>query len=146
MVKQALTISFEKTTGNTTGERRFELAISNTGASHYVPTGTPDRHLTVLLRVLDAQGNALKEENHMLKRTVMRRPFIIDLWDTRLPRGEQRRYDLTFSDQQQAATIEAVVRYHLLDEKRRRRIGYENKEPIAYDVFRQRLSLTETKP
>jgi len=28
-----------------------------------------------------------------------------------------------------------------LDEKRRKQIGYENKEPIAYEVFRQKLSL-----
>jgi hypothetical protein len=27
------------------------------------------------------------------------------------------------------------VRYHLLDEKRRARIGYENREPIAYEVY-----------
>jgi hypothetical protein len=37
--------------------------------------------------------------------------------------------------------VEAVVRYHLLDEKRRKRIGYDNKEPIAYDVFRQTIPL-----
>jgi len=37
--------------------------------------------------------------------------------------------------------VEAVVRYHLLDETRRRRIGYENQEPIAYEVFRQRLAI-----
>jgi hypothetical protein len=33
------------------------------------------------------------------------------------------------------------VRYHLLDEKRRKRIGYENKAPIVYEVFRQTLAL-----
>ncbi len=143
MVKQALTISFEETAGVAAGEHRFELAITNSGAAHYVPTGTPDRHLTVQLRLLDAKGKVLKEEDHLLKRTVMWRPFIIDLWDTRLPHGEQRSYHLAFPDQQQAVAVEAVVRYHLLDEKRRQRIGYENKEPIAYDVFRQRLPVTE---
>lgn len=142
MVKQALTISFE----GTADEHRFQLAITNSGAAHYVPTGTPDRHLTVQLRVLDAQGNVLKEESHLLKRTVIWRPFIIDLWDTRLPRGERRNYNLTLSDPEQAFAVEAVVRYHLLDEKRRRRIGYQNREPIAYEVFRQRLPVTRTGP
>jgi len=144
MVKQALTISFEETADNAAGEHRFELAITNSGAAHYVPTGTPDRHLTVQLRLFDAQDNVLKEQDHLLKRTVMWRPFIIDLWDTRLPRGERRSYQLVFSDRQQAVTVEAVVRYHLLDEKRRQRIGYENKEPIAYEVFRQQLPVTAT--
>lgn len=142
MVKQALTISFEKTAD----EHRFQLAITNSGAAHYVPTGTPDRHLTVQLRVLDVQGNVLKEESHLLKRTVMWRPFIIDLWDTRLPRGERRSYNLTLPDPEQAFAVEAVVRYHLLDEKRRRRIGYQNREPVAYEVFRQRLLVTRTGP
>lgn len=142
MVKQALTISFE----GTADEHRFQLAITNSGAAHYVPTGTPDRHLTVQLRVLDAQGNVLKEKSHLLKRTVIWRPFIIDLWDTRLPRGERRNYNLTLSDPEQAFAVEAVVRYHLLDEKRRRRIGYQNREPIAYEVFRQRLPVTRTEP
>lgn len=142
MVKQALTISFE----GTADEHRFQLAITNSGAAHYVPTGTPDRHLTVQLRVLDAQGNVLKEESHLLKRTVIWRPFIIDLWDTRLPRGERRNYNLTLSDPEQAFAVEAVVRYHLLDEKRRQRIGYQNREPIAYEVFRQRLPVTRTGP
>ena len=88
----------------------------------------------------------LKEESHLLKRTVMWRPFIIDLWDTRLPRGEKRNYNLAFSDPEQAFAVEAVVRYHLLDERRRRRIGYQNKEPIAYEIFRQRLPVTRTGP
>jgi len=144
MVKQALTISFEETAANVAGEHHFELAITNSGAAHYAPTGTPDRHLTVQLRLLDAQGNVLKEEDHLLKRTVLWRPFIIDLWDTRLPRDERRSYHLVFSDQEQAFAVEAVVRYHLLDEKRRQRIGYENKEPIAYEVFRQQLPVTTT--
>ena len=38
-------------------------------------------------------------------------------------------------------SVEAVVRYHLLEESRRRRIGYENSEPIAYDVFRETIEL-----
>jgi len=33
------------------------------------------------------------------------------------------------------------VRYHLLDESRRKRINYKNTTPIAYDVFRQNISL-----
>jgi hypothetical protein len=42
-----------------------------------------------------------------------------------------------------ATAVEAVARYHLLDEARRKRIGYENKEPIDYEVFRQQIALPE---
>ena len=92
--------------------------------------------------LFDGNDMIVKEKRYVIKRTVMWRPFIIDLKDTRLPYLDPRDYTLEFSDQDGAVMIEAVVRYHLLDEQRRRRIGYENQEPIAYDVFRQRLPVT----
>ena len=75
------------------------------------------------------------------RRNIRWRLFIIDLKDTRLPRGQPRSYDIEISDSQKAVSVEAVVRYHLLDEKRRKRIAYENKTPIAYDVFRKKITL-----
>ena len=142
-VKQALDIRFTETGDQAADRRAFALDLTNVGAAHYLPTGTPDRHLTVRLRVLDAAGQTLAEENHSLKRTTMWRPFIIDLWDTRLPRGQPRSYriDVPAAGKSAPVAVEAVVRYHLLDEARRARIGYENKEPISYEVFRSRLAL-----
>jgi hypothetical protein len=43
-----------------------------------------------------------------------------------------------------ASIIDAEVRYHLLDEARRKRIDYKNKEPINYPVFQQQLRLVKT--
>jgi hypothetical protein len=37
------------------------------------------------------------------------------------------------------AAVEAIMRYDLLNERRRKRIGYENEIPIAYEVFCQTL-------
>lgn len=141
MVKKGLAITLVKTPPTAEGKRSVTLTLTNVGAAHYIPTGTPDRHLSVNLRLLDQNGKTIKEAHHILKRTVMWRPFIIDLWDTRLPRGEARRYKLDIPDKDESFTVEAVVRYHLLDEKRRKRIGYKNQEPISYEVFRQRLSI-----
>jgi hypothetical protein len=137
MVKKALTIKFTESNN----KQMFTLTIENTGAAHYVPTGTPDRHLTVELRVLDRQNNVLNENINFIKRTVMWRPFIVDLKDTRLARGQPRSYNIELAKLDTAVSVEAVVRYHLLDEKRRKRIGYENKTPIAYKVFRQKIML-----
>ena len=36
---------------------------------------------------------------------------------------------------------EAVIRYHLLDEKRRKRISYENITPIDYEIFKKQIML-----
>lgn len=64
--------------------RQAHLELTNIGADHFLPTGTPDRHLTIHFALLDAAGNVVKEKSFTLKRTIIWRPFIIDLWDTRL--------------------------------------------------------------
>ncbi len=146
MVKQGLDIRFAEI-GAGADRRAFALTLTNVGAAHYLPTGTPDRYLTVNLRVLDRDGHALEEQQHTLKRTTMWRPFIVDLWDTRLPRGQPRTYRIEFpaASTPAPAAVEAVVRYHLLDEARRARIGYDNTEPIAYEVYRSRIALRTTQ-
>lgn len=142
MVKRGLTIELiEQTT--LVNKRRFVLTITNTDAAHFLPTGTPDRHLSIELRVLNKSGNVLQEDREVLKRTVMWRPFIVDLWDTRLQPHQPRDYALHLDTAKTptASAVEAVVRYHLLDEARRRRIGYQNAEPISYEVYRARIAL-----
>jgi len=144
MVKKGLTITLKETgKSGTAGTRSFTLSITNTGAAHYIPTGTPDRHLTVKLRALTQQGEVVKERNEILKRTVMWRPFIIDLWDTRLRPKETREYSIELSKNMLDTTtvIDARVDYHLLDESRRQRINYLNKQPIHYPVFQQHIQL-----
>jgi hypothetical protein len=141
MVKSALSVAFEEVSRAPDRSRLFQLTISNTGAAHYVPTGTPDRHLTVRFRVRDARGMVLQEQDHTLVRSVMWRPFIVDLRDTRLPRGQPRRFQLEVPGEGAAASVEVEIRYHLLAESRRRRIGYANTTPIDYPVFRQRVLL-----
>lgn len=137
-VRSALTASFSDSFA-TGGGRIAELVLKNTGATHFLPTGTPDRHLTVNLRALDADGRVLRETADTLERTILWRPFIVDLWDTRLARGAPRRFTLELPAG--AATIEAQVRYHLLAESRRKRIGYQPAEPISYPVFEERRSI-----
>lgn len=138
MVKSGLDVHFNI---GTSANHRATLTLTNTGAAHYFPTGTPDRHLTVTLRALDSAGAVLDEEQWTLKRTVMWRPFIVDLWDTRLPRHEARTYALDIGAR--TVAVEAEVRYHLLDEARRERIGYRNTQPIDYAVYRERMVVTQ---
>jgi len=141
MVKKALTITFVEQQQLSKNKRLFILTITNTGAAHFVPTGTPDRYLSVQLKVLDENNTVIEKNSNSIKRTVMWRPFIIDLSDTRLPRWQPRTYQIDISDNKNAASVEALVRYHLLDDSRRDRIKYENSTPISYDVFRQKITL-----
>lgn len=93
--------------------------------------------------MLDAQGKVLESEQAKLKRTVMWRPFIVDLWDTRLPRSETRRYSIDVpANRTLSAGVEAQVHYHLLNEARRKRIGYDNTTAIHYPDFQKQLPIT----
>jgi len=125
------------------GRSSFTFTLTNVGTAHFLPTGTPDRHLTLELRLLDGKGKVLKEKIHVMKRYILWRPFIVDLKDTRLAYGQPRTFEFSFKPDRKdpPSALEVMVRYHLLDEKRRKRIGYENKEPIAYPVYRKRIAL-----
>lgn len=140
MVRKSIDVRFERVPDDL---GRFRLTLTNVGAAHYVPTGTPDRHLTVTVHLLNGQNEVLAQEEQIIKRTVLWRPFIMDLWDNRLSPGLPWVKDFNFSGAELgwAWTAEAVVRYGLVEEARRTRIGYENKEPMSYEVFRKRLSL-----
>lgn len=139
-VKRALDIKFEQMT---TDRHRFRLTLTNVGAAHYVPTGTPDRHFTLNVRLLDKNGKIITEEVHVIKRTVMWRPFIIDLKDNRLPPGKPRHHEFNYSKREldDAVVVEAIVRYGLVDKKRLKRINYKGKEALSYEIFRKRLML-----
>ena len=141
MVKKALSIKFAEQQTSNGKQRSFALTIANTGAAHYVPTGTPDRYLLVQLRVLDKDGNILTEKTEKLIRTVMWRPFIVDLWDTRLPRWQPETFSIDVTNINKAVTVEAVVRYALVGERRRKRIAYNNTTPVSYDVYRNKILL-----
>jgi len=141
MVKRGLKASFKASPGVSPGKRSFVLRLTNVGAAHYLPTGTPDRHLMVTLRVLDKRGKILKEETHTLQRNFIWRPFIVELEDTRLRRWQPRNYRLDTSDTANAALVEAVVGYYLVAETRLKRIGYVNEEALAYEVFHKQIPL-----
>jgi hypothetical protein len=143
MVKRGLEAVLREAPSSSPDKRSFRLTLTNTGAAHYLPTGTPDRHLAVSLRLLDRDGRVLREENHVLKRSILWRPFIVELWDTRLPRWQPRVFDFAFAPASNptAGAVEAEVRYGLVEEPRRLRIGYENKEPVTYEVSRTSVAL-----
>ncbi len=67
----------------------------------------------------------------------------MELTDNRLPYETPRefKFDIDRSQLKGSVVLEVKVRYHLLDETRRRRIGYQNQEPISYTIFEARRSV-----
>ena len=142
-VQQALSVDVDLR-ARPDGRRVATVTLTNVGADHYLPTGTPDRHLTLELELRSAEGRVLLRREHALERVILWRPIIVDLWDTRLPAKEPRTYELEFpvDAATSPATLDVRVRYHLLGEARRKRIGYENLEPISYLIYEQRVPVS----
>jgi len=61
MVKKAFTAKLVEELLPDSGKRTFKFTLVNVGAAHYLPTGTPDRYLTVRLAVFDKDGGIIKE-------------------------------------------------------------------------------------
>ena len=138
-VKSALTVEHQWQEHDNLGT--FILSLTNTGTNHFLPTGTPDRHLTVEIKLLDRQNQIIKQEQHKLIRTILWRPVIIDLWDSRLPYGKPRLFKVDFNknSNNRPVAIAVTVRYHLLEESRRKRIGYKPETPIDYPIFQKKF-------
>jgi hypothetical protein len=141
-VKKSLKVEYKKEVPSDK-KIKYIFTLTNIGAAHYLPTGTPDRHLTLELKLFNREGKVLKEKNYKMKRYIMWRPVIVDIKDTRLPYNEPRNFVFEFKPDSTnlPSVIDVTVRYHLLDEKQRKKIGYENKEPIAYPIYNERIIL-----
>lgn len=143
MVKSALETSFSEAHDSTRKKRIFDVTLTNVGTAHYLPTGIPDRQISIEFRVLDSSGKVINREEEIIKRTMIWRPFIFDWSDNRLARWQPTtfKFSLEAGSRSQAVEVETVVRYHLLPEERRKHIGYENKTPIFHELFREKIHL-----
>jgi len=142
-VKAALKINLNEKSAGPGPSKKYIMALTNTGTEHRLPTGTPDRHLEVTFRLFDSNNKLIDENIQFLERVILWRPFIVDLWDTRIKFNETRTYQFEFSMNRNPppALLTAEVRYGLLHESRRLEIGYENTEPVKYRVFYKEVIL-----
>jgi len=141
MVQKAVEIKLEEveSQGN---KREFEIRLTNVGTKHYLPTGTPDRHLKISFRLLNEDGIVIKEKDNFIQRWIIWRPFVFDLYDNRIPHKKRASYSFKFKSKQ-GVYLEAEVLYGLLRESRRKKIGYENQEPITHRLFYKKIKLGE---
>jgi hypothetical protein len=135
-VRSALTIDFAKTDAPS-GATHVALTLANTGANHFVPTGPADRHLTVKLQALDAENHPVQTQEFMLGRTVLGRPFLIDLQDTRLQPNKPQTFVMTVPTAAKAVAVEATVRYWLMSNSHREKLAFTL--PISDEIFRERI-------
>jgi len=142
MVRKALRVDLEPL--QTTSSRRgYVVKLTNVGAYHYLPTGTPDRHLVLNVEVSDGEGRIAYEETHRLIRRILWRPIIIDWSDTRLPYQETREYPFQFRYRKVRGpySVDIRVDYHLLEPWRQQQIGYQPEGAKSYTVYRNGLAI-----
>lgn len=141
-VRKALRVDVEPRKANSS-TRGYLLKLTNVGAHHHLPTGTPDRHLVLNVEVLDREGQIAYQETHKLIRRIIWRPIIIDWSDTRLPYQETREYPFHFRYRKERApySIEVWVDYHLMESWRQRQIGYQPEETLSYTVYREAFAI-----
>ncbi len=141
MVKRALTIELDDRSDPVSAEKKFQLRITNRGSEHKVPTGSPDRLLEISFLLKDGAGQIVKESKNYIHRVMIWRPFIIDIWDTRLKFKESADYYFSFPAPtgKSEYLLSVVVRYGLLHENRRVKIGYENEEPVLHTLFEKEV-------
>ncbi len=142
MVRQALSIDFRAEKPHQ-DSAVYALTLTNTGAEHYVPSGVPDRFISVDLRLLGPGGRTLKHEHYRLTRFIMWRPFVIQFRDTRLRPMVPQHFSIEadLRAYPSAVAVEAEVRYHLLPAAHRRKIKLSVSVAPSSTVFHQRIMI-----
>lgn len=122
-------------------ERRVvvELAITNARAGHYLPTGDPERFISLSLELVDDVGTRLWHHRERIGEVWSWHPKAERLSENRLRPGERRDYtfEVAVSDlAQPPARVALVARNHRMTEENARATGILGVYPLAAETLR----------
>ncbi len=123
------------------------LTLINAGAGHKIPTGDPDRHLTVEFYVKDRAGRILREQTDTIGRWILWQPVILEVSDNRLRPLASRDYRFSYRipAERSDLVVEARVRYHILTDSQhamlRESYGLQSDRPYRYTIYTRRFPL-----
>ena len=127
---------------------RVTLTLINAGAGHKIPTGDPDRYLTVEFSVEDRNGKVLQQKLDTMGRWIMWQPAIIELHDNRLMPLASRDYTFEYQVPEENAGLKLLtkVRYHIQTERQHQMLidkyGLTAKDPYNFIVYERAAPLT----
>jgi hypothetical protein len=127
---------------------RFTLTLINAGAGHKIPTGDPDRHVTVEFLVQDRDGHVLDRRSETMGRWILWQPVVLEVYDNRLLPLASREYRFTYRlpAQTEGLTLKATVRYHILTdgqhEMLEKKYGLTAKDPYAFTIYERDMPLS----
>ena len=118
----------------------IDLAIINSRAGHELPTGDPERFITLELLLRDGRGSRLWAHTERIGELWQWYPKAEQLSDNSLKPGERR--ELSFDVPLPPAAggglrVELVARNHRMTEENARAMGIQGRYPLAVETWRQ---------
>ena len=140
MVKRALMVSLDKKINN--GRIDLILKIKNSWAGHKVPTGDPDRYITIHFDVINKRGDIIKSEQYTIGRWIIWKPIIIELYENRIKPHESKDYKFNHAlanGEKEETSIRVQVVYHIMTERAKNKLkqkyGLKEDISIEYKIF-----------
>ncbi len=127
---------------------RVTATLINAGAGHKIPTGDPDRHLTVEFVVRDKAGKVLKQQSETMGRWILWQPVILEVHDNRLLPLASRDYTFEFRMPKGTTqmTLTTRVRYHILTDDQhamlRNQYGLTGDDPYRFTIYEREVPLS----
>ncbi len=127
---------------------RVTATLINAGAGHKIPTGDPDRHVTVEFVVRDKAGKVLKQQSETMGRWILWQPVILEIHDNRLLPLASRDYTFEFRMPKGTTqlTLTTRVRYHILTDDQhamlRNQYGLTGDDPYRFTIYERDVPLS----
>jgi hypothetical protein len=121
-----------------------------TSPPHKIPTGDPDRHVTVELSVLDRQGRVLDQRISTIGRWILWHPAIVERYDNPLLplAGHECPYTYRMPQQEDHLIVKTRVQYHVLTDGQhemvRTKDGLTGNDPYRFVISEREFPLSET--
>lgn len=142
MVSKDLDIAIEALE-NKGAKRRYVIRLTNIGTHHKLPTGTPDRHLTIDISLLDKNKQVISTESHKIIRRILWRPIVLELSDSRLEYNTPRDIDFSFKlkDENAVHYIKVKADYHFLEQWRRDQLKLAEDSHKSYTMVEKTIQI-----
>jgi hypothetical protein len=150
MIKRAVAVQVraDPPAPKTGEETTVTLTLINAGVGHKIPTGDPDRHLTVEFLLEDENQRVLTQQTTTMGRWILWQPVILEVHDNRLLPLASREYRFVYRhpDQPGDFTLRIRVRYHILTdgqhETLRTKYGLRSDKPYAFTIYERAIPLS----
>jgi hypothetical protein len=124
------------------------LTVINAGAGHKIPTGDPDRHLTIEFSVVDREGRVLDQQTSTMGRWILWQPAVVELYDNRLLplASREYRYHYQVPGQAEGLILRTRVQYHILTDRQhemlRTKYGLTGDDPYRFVIYEREFPLS----